>query len=152
MADAAALGAFIREIRTTAGRMSGIAESLYAETGISPSGRALLEMIDVAGPQTVPAIARRRNTSRQNIQVQVDALAAAGLVEMQANPGHKRSALVSLSEQGRIRFREIRAKEAELIGRLAAGLDAQDLRSAAATIRSFAAALARLNADAGDSA
>jgi DNA-binding MarR family transcriptional regulator len=152
MAEAAALGAFMREIRTTAGRMSAIAESLCEETGISPSGRALLEMIDVAGPQTVPAIARRRNTSRQNIQVQVDALRAAGLVEMQANPGHKRSVLVCLSEHGRIRFREIRAREAELVGRLAAEFDGQNLRSAAATIRNFGAALARLSAAPGKNA
>lgn len=152
MADAAALGAFIREIRATAARMSEIAESLYLETGLSPSGRALLEMIEVAGPQTVPAIARRRDTSRQNIQVQVDALEEAGLVEMKPNPDHKRSVLVCLSEQGRLRFREIRAREAALIGRLAAGLDAQDLRSAAATIRSFGAALARLSAAPGKNA
>jgi DNA-binding MarR family transcriptional regulator len=146
MTDAAALGAFIREIRVAAGRMAAIGESLHADTGISPAGRAILELIEVAGPQAVPAIARRRNTSRQNIQVQVDALEAAGLVEMRANPGHKRSVLVCLSEQGRVRFREIRGREAALIARLSAGLDGRDLRSAAATIRTFGAALARLNA------
>jgi DNA-binding MarR family transcriptional regulator len=146
MADAAALGAFIREMRTAAGRMAGAAEALYAATGISPAGREILELIEVAGPQPVPAIARRRSTSRQNIQVQVDALEAAGLVEMQANPGHKRSVLVCLSAHGRIRFREIRRREAELISRLAAHFDGQDLRLAATTIRNFGAALARLEA------
>jgi DNA-binding MarR family transcriptional regulator len=150
MTDAAALGALIREIRTAAGRMAGLAETLHADTGISPAGRAILELIEVAGPQAVPALARRRDTSRQNIQVQVDALEEAGLVEMQANPGHKRSVLVCLSGQGRIRFREIRAREAELIGRLAAELDSQDLRAAAATIRAFGAALARLDAARGE--
>lgn len=146
MADAAAIGAFIREIRTAAGRMAAIAETLHTDTGISPTGRAILELVEVAGPQPVPAIARRRNTSRQNIQVQVDALEAAGLVEMQANPGHKRSALVCLSADGRARFREIRAREAELLAGLATELDGQDLRAAAAAIRSFGAALGRLNA------
>jgi DNA-binding MarR family transcriptional regulator len=126
--------------------MAAMAEALYGETGLSPSGREILELIEVAGPQPVPAIARRRNTSRQNIQVQVDALEAAGLVEMRSNPGHKRSVLVCISEPGRLRFREIRAREAALIARLAADLDAQDLRSAATAIRNFAAALARLNA------
>lgn len=126
--------------------MAGIAESLHAGSGISPVGRAILELIEVAGPQTVPAIARRRKTSRQNIQVQVDALEAAGLVEMHPNPGHKRSLLVALSAEGRARFREIRAREAALLGRLAAELEGEDLRRAAAAIRAFSAALARLAA------
>jgi len=152
MADAATLGAFIREIRVAAGRMAAIADSLHADAGISSAGRAILELIEVAGPKTVPAIARRRNTSRQNIQVQVDALEGAGLVEMQANPRHKRSALVCLSANGRVRFREIRAREVDLVSQLAARLDSRDLRGATATLRTIASALARSNASRGESA
>lgn len=150
MTDAAGLSALVREIRTAAGRMAALAEKLHAEAGLSPAARAILELIDIAGPQTVPAIARRRNTSRQNIQVQVDALTGAGLVELQPNPGHKRSARIVLSAAGRSRCREIRAREAALMARLAPELEGRDLREAAAVVRALGAALARLRTEDGD--
>ncbi len=144
MSDSAALGALIRETRNTAARMTALAESLLAGTGITHSARTTLELIEVTGPQTVPAIARKRNTSRQNIQVQIDDLRALGLVEIAANPDHKRSVLVTLSAAGRARFREIRAREAEFLARLAEEVEGMDLRSAAATLRAVGAALNRL--------
>lgn len=145
MTDSAALSSLIRETRNAAARMTTLAENLLDGTGISYSARTTLELIEVTGPQTVPALARKRDTSRQNIQVQIDDLRAAGLVEIVANPGHKRSVLVALSEPGRARFREIRAREAEFLKRLAAEIEGVELRSAAAALRALSAALNRLS-------
>lgn len=146
MSEAAALGALIRETRNAAARMTSLAENLLEGTGISHSARTTLEMIEVTGPQTVPSIARKRSTSRQNIQVQVDDLHAAGLVELLSNPDHKRSVLVSLSDVGRARFREIRAREAEFLSLLALEVEGIELRAAASTLRAVSAALNRLAA------
>jgi len=144
MGDSAALSALIRETRNASTRMAALAENLLEGTGISHSARTTLELIEVTGPQTVPALARRRDTSRQNIQVQIDDLRAAGLIEIVANPGHKRSVLVALSDAGRTRFREIRAREADLLKRLASEVEGAELRSAATTLRALSAALNRL--------
>jgi DNA-binding MarR family transcriptional regulator len=144
MGDSAALSALIRETRATAARMTALAESLLEGSGISHSARTTLELIEVTGPQTVPALARRRNTSRQNIQVQIDDLHARGLVDIVPNPGHKRSVLVTLSDAGREQFRAIRAREVEFIARLATEVEGLELRAAAATLRAVGAALNRL--------
>ena len=144
MNDAPALSAFVREIRNAADRMAAASDALHAAGGTSLPARVILETIEVTGPQTVPAIARRRNTSRQNIQVQVDDLRAAGFIEIRPNPEHRRSGLVALSEAGRARCRDMRARESALLARVAEDLAGQDLRTAAAAVRAFAAALVRI--------
>jgi DNA-binding MarR family transcriptional regulator len=57
-------------------------------------------VLEQHGPHTVPEIARVLGSSRQNIQVLVNRLAAQGCVELTGNPAHKRSGLVHLTEQG----------------------------------------------------
>lgn len=52
-------------------------------------------------PAPVPAIARRLGLVRQSVQRVVDDLAADGRVTLRANPGHRRSALVGLTDSGR---------------------------------------------------
>jgi DNA-binding MarR family transcriptional regulator len=67
----------------------------------SPAGGCgILQIIDRLGPQTVPAIARIRALSRQNIQTLVNRLEALGYVALAANPAHKRSQLVCLTDAG----------------------------------------------------
>jgi DNA-binding MarR family transcriptional regulator len=63
-------------------------------------GRAVLETLESKGPQTVPAIAERRNSSRQNVQIVVNRLHRLGLVELVSNPAHRRSGLVRITQQG----------------------------------------------------
>ena len=63
-------------------------------------GRAVLETLESNGPQTVPAIAERRNSSRQNVQIVVNRLQRLGLVELISNPAHRRSGLVRITQEG----------------------------------------------------
>jgi DNA-binding MarR family transcriptional regulator len=70
-----------------------------------PAGAlSLLQSLDQQGPQTVPAIARARALSRQNVQVLVNRLHARSLVTLTPNPAHKRSALVQLTSRGHALF------------------------------------------------
>ena len=64
-------------------------------------GTTLLQSLQTFGPQTVPQLARNRNTSRQSVQMSINRLARAGAVEWVSNPAHKRSDFVQLTEKGR---------------------------------------------------
>ncbi len=67
-----------------------------------PAGEwRVLQTLSSEGPGTVPQIARRRSTSRQNIQVLVNRLREAGYVTVESNPAHKRSVLIELTGSGR---------------------------------------------------
>jgi DNA-binding MarR family transcriptional regulator len=69
--------------------------------GLLAAGRSVLEILDQQGPQTVPAIAARQNSSRQNIQIIANRFAAEGLVEFLTNPAHKKSDLARITVAGR---------------------------------------------------
>ena len=72
-----------------------------AESRISIAEHVVLDLINQSGALTVPQIAQKRFTSRQNIQILVDRLEKQGHVEIIGNPAHKRSVLVRLTELGR---------------------------------------------------
>jgi len=71
------------------------------ESRISIAEHAVLDLINQSGVLTVPQIAQKRFTSRQNIQILVDRLEKQAHVEILGNPAHKRSVLVRLTELGR---------------------------------------------------
>ncbi|MHA1189993.1 MAG: MarR family winged helix-turn-helix transcriptional regulator [Alphaproteobacteria bacterium] len=108
---------------------------------ISAAMRAVLERLARGGPQTVPAMARTRNVSRQHIQKLVDALGEAALVDLEPNPAHKRSPLVKLTPEGQEIFATIEAREAAVITRLTEALADRDLGGTARTLRALSAAL-----------
>lgn len=84
--------------------VTALGSSLYRAgrrvKGLSPTARSAL--LRLAGePLTVPQLARQRGVSRQSMQVLVDRLAGAGLVEYAANPDHQRSERVVMTAAGR---------------------------------------------------
>lgn len=91
-------------------------------------GRAVLEMLETSGALTVPALAERRNSSRQNVQILVNRLQRFGLVEFAPNPAHRKSGLVRITQQGRTtleRGAEQETKILEELGRQLAEFDLQ---------------------------
>jgi DNA-binding MarR family transcriptional regulator len=104
-AEAAALG----------NRLKKNARNLHRNDNLSATGRLVLQTLHLHGPQTVPQLAALRSTSRQNIQVLADRLEAAGYITFQANPAHKRSDLVSLTDAGKALLASANQREAELI-------------------------------------
>lgn len=102
---------------------------------LSPSGRILLHSLQLNGPQTVPALAHIRSTSRQNIQVLVDRLAADGYVEFVANPGHRRSDFVQLTGAGQTMLTSANKRESGLLEMLLPHTTEAEVQSAAELLR-----------------
>ncbi|MFI7445367.1 MarR family winged helix-turn-helix transcriptional regulator [Nonomuraea indica] len=69
--------------------------------GLSVGVRAVLTMLREHGPMTVPQMGRAQALSRQFVQRMINDAAALHLVESVANPAHKRSSLIRLTEKGR---------------------------------------------------
>jgi DNA-binding MarR family transcriptional regulator len=124
----------VNEVRLLNNRLIELVEELHRDTGITASQRAVLEFISRNGPQTVPAIARSRGVSRQHIQVIVNELVSAGLLEPQANPAHQRSPNHALTETGQRSIDELLQREGDYLTTHLDGLDAERLAAAAATL------------------
>ncbi|MFF4622309.1 MarR family winged helix-turn-helix transcriptional regulator [Nonomuraea jabiensis] len=69
--------------------------------GLSVGVRAVLNLLREHGPMTVPQMGREQALSRQFVQRMINDAAGRGLVEFAANPAHKRSSLIRLTERGR---------------------------------------------------
>jgi DNA-binding MarR family transcriptional regulator len=109
-------------------RAAGLREGAVTSWGGGSWG--LMRSLALGGPQTVPHLAHARPVARQRIQVLVNELAAAGLVELIDNPHHKRSHLVRLTRAGEAAFRKTDARVRAAIARLTADLDPKAVRSA----------------------
>jgi DNA-binding MarR family transcriptional regulator len=83
--------------------------------GVAAGGLGVLRALREHGDQTVPQIGRLRGTSRQNIQIVVNRLAAEGFVEFVRNPAHKRSELVRLTDAGQRAFEAADREEADFV-------------------------------------
>lgn len=116
-------------------------EELHRAVGITGPMRAVLELILRSGAASVPAIARAQAVTRQHVQVQIDALAAADLVGPQPNPGHKRSPLFALTDRGRAMIENMRAEERRAFARLQTGVSDEALADAAEVLVACRAAL-----------
>jgi DNA-binding MarR family transcriptional regulator len=118
-----------------ANRLKTKARQTHRGERLSASGRILLQGLQLLGPQTVPALAHIRSTSRQNIQVLVDKLAAAGYIEFVPNPGHKRSDFVRLTEAGRVLLSSANERETGLLATLLPHTTAAEVRASAELLR-----------------
>ena len=117
---------YVRPLHMYLGR--AVADELEGRDVTMPV-RAVLERLDDAGPQPVPAIGRSLWLTRQFVQRLVDEAAGHGLVEAVPNPAHKRSPLFRLTERGRAEITDIKANEAANLRRVADGLDPADVEA-----------------------
>lgn len=116
-------------------RLRFVSEQIYGDEGRSPARRGILRGLVRYGPQTVPMLARARFVSRQYVQEVVDALVADGLVELRANPRHRRSRLAHATERGRRLVREMDEIDARVLGSAVAGTPLRALELTARTLR-----------------
>ena len=128
------LQALIDEVRLLRNRLVEVSAELNARSGISPPQRAVLEQLHRSGAETVPGIARARNVTRQHIQTIVNDLVALGLAELEPNPAHQRSPLITLRESGSRAITEILADESRYLADHLAGVDVRAVRAATSTL------------------
>ena len=124
------LNRLISETRGFFHDLEEVSEIILARHGLSPQERRLMMTLRKHRRCTVPQLARKREVSRQYVQVTMNALARRGLMAFRENPDHKRSRLLELTRQGEERIREILAREGEAMQRVAAGLTPDEVREA----------------------
>ena len=123
----------VDEVRLTFHACSAFARCADGDE-VDPSGRAVLEYLHRRQPSTVPDIARARGVTRQHVQTIVNALRAAGLVQTQANPAHRRSPLIALTTPGAELIVRITRREGDLLASAFDGLDPDRCRDAVAVL------------------
>ena len=106
------------EVGVLANRLKISTRTVHARDKLPVGGKSILQTLAQAGSQTVPQIARRRSSSRQNIQVLINRLESDGWVEFVENPAHKRSDLVRLTERGRALLTAANEREATFLAGL----------------------------------
>src|SRR5262245_6032955 len=116
-------------------RANAVVELLHERPALTNACRGVLRDLARLGPRTVPQLARRRECSRQHVQVLVNRLVADGMAELMDNPDHRRSPLVSLTPAGRGALEAMWRREAELIDELPVGPAVEDLERAAGVLR-----------------
>lgn len=99
-------------------------------TSLTVRMRAVLEILAKYGAQTVPDIATKLEIKRQYVQLMCNETLASGLVEQRANPRHKRSPILALTDQGRSLIEDIIAKEMSLVDEIGADLSEDDIATA----------------------
>lgn len=123
-------------------RLNGRLKSLFAGArrpeGLGDSEMTVLNaVVEADRPPTVPQIGRSLGQPRQLVQRATNSLMAAGLIEAEANPDHKRAVLLRATGQGTALKREIDARADAIADEIAGGLDADAVRAAAAGLRAI---------------
>jgi DNA-binding MarR family transcriptional regulator len=136
-----AVAVLIEEAAAVSRRLQAVLEKLHGGDAPPRGRRALLRDLARLGPQTVPQLARRGSVTRQHVQALVNGLAEAGYVELLANPVHRRSKLVGLTERGGELITELEIRERELYSALEVAEPVAELRRAADILRSVRGSL-----------
>jgi len=116
-------------------RAATVVEQLHRRPELTGACRGVLRDLARLGPHTVPQLARRRDCSRQHVQVLVKRLVADGMAELVDNPDHRRSPLVRLTPSGKDTLETMWRREAELIDELPAALAIEELEAACRVLR-----------------
>src|SRR5882672_4400371 len=129
------LAAFLAEIRALAAHLKYARQPFQNQEDWPSGARSVLLILGRSGAQTVPEIARERSTSRQNIQIVVNRLKRAGLADLEINPAHKRSALVRLTERGKVLLSHLEQTESSLHESMLSKLSPEELASTMKCLR-----------------
>lgn len=129
--DAYRITGLIQRLSRAMGQKAG---AHLQHMGIAAADRAVMELIYPDKKLSVPEIARRYRASRQHVQVTVNSLVAKGLAEAVENPDHKRSPLITLTEEGRAMFKTILHRHREVTEALFADVPPADRRQARETL------------------
>jgi len=124
------------------GRFLAAADELARPAGLTAARWQVLGAV-LREPRTVSGIARVMGLARQSVQRLADLLVELGLAEYRDNPAHRRAKLLAATEAGLDAVRAIHGPQSAWADSLTAGLGAEDLRRALATMEEL---LARMSA------
>jgi DNA-binding MarR family transcriptional regulator len=110
--------------------LKAVGDEMHAGIGVTASMRAVMSALAGERGRTVPDLARERGVSRQHIQSVINELLAAGLVATTRNPSHRRSPLLTLTDEGQRRLRTIGERETQYLTRIAPAVSHLELAAA----------------------
>lgn len=129
------------EVRRLFREMGQAADFALAPLGMTAAMRALLEFLAREKvPVTISDIARKQAVSRQHVHQTLSRLDRRW-VNRSSDPHDARSVSLSLSEDGRAVWNQIRAVDGELAQRIMVQLSGKEIRAATATLRKVRNAL-----------
>ena len=99
-------------------------------TDLTVRMRAVLEILRRYGDQSVPELAAQLEIKRQYVQLMVNETLASGFTDQRANPRHKRSKLICLTDRGRHIIDRIIADELALMADIGEGFSDNDIAKA----------------------
>lgn len=138
----AALTGLVLDLFRLSSRMTTAGDRLVAELGLTSARWQILGSMVAAGrPQSVAWLARDMGASRQNLQRIVHELERDGLVRFRANPHHKRSHLVELTDRGRAVFEAAMALQGPWADDLAEGMEPSNIETAHRVVEGLLARL-----------
>jgi DNA-binding MarR family transcriptional regulator len=134
------LKVLFREIHRLSASLKNLDFSV-GDNSLLLAARGVLQLLREGGPQTVPALGRSRNTTRQNIQIIVDRLERLDCVAIASNPKHRRSGLVNLTRKGRDVLAISEIQEGRILEGLAASFSETETSRALEAVRQVATAV-----------
>lgn len=147
--DPDALAAHLAEVYLAIGplyrKVARIVERDEPVMGMSTGVRAVLDQLRREGECTVPQMARAQDLSRQFVQRMVNDAKDAGFVELIANPSHRRSWLVRLTDTGRAAIEAVTRRELDLMRRVEGDLTGAELTATLRVLHHMQQALDELD-------
>jgi len=131
------LALLIAALTQTYHRMTSSADLLHDRQAIGAAARSVLLLMAKGQPLTFTEIAAARSVSRQFVQRLATEMIVDGLLIADANPRHKRSPKLRLSEKGNRAVQAIYLRESIIMAQLGAGLSEAEMRSARITLQSL---------------
>lgn len=141
----------IVEIFGANGNLVETGNRLTQPLGITSALWQVMGALGFAGePLSVPMIAKRMGLARQSVQRNIDLLIERGLVSLESNPRHRRSALASLTRAGLATLDQIDARHHPLSLRIADEIGDARIADALRVLREMNAILDDATAQAGE--
>jgi DNA-binding MarR family transcriptional regulator len=126
------------ELIRLGGRMKATFAGARREEGLGDSEMAVLNaVVEADRPPTVPQIGRSFGQPRQLVQRAANSLMAAGLIEAEPNPDHKRAVLLCATERGIALKREVDARADAIAAEIGKGVDIEVIREATAALHTI---------------
>jgi DNA-binding MarR family transcriptional regulator len=127
----------LEQVRPLVLNSARVVEASLKPLGLTVGMRAVLEVLAEHGPATVPAIGERLDLARQGVQRHVNDLIGRDHVVSRANPEHRRSVLIALTETGAEVIGRITDDERRHLSQMAPDCTAQEIAAAVKVLRAL---------------
>jgi MarR family transcriptional regulator, transcriptional regulator for hemolysin len=119
-----------RQVNVAARATRGLLDAVLAESGTTFSGWTVLAALSAEGPIIQKDLAQSLDMIGPSIVERIDQLESAGLVARSSVPEDRRASLVSLTDEGRALFGQLREVMRQTEAALLQGLDPDDVQIA----------------------